>query len=397
MNAANSLWQELTQTYDPGEAIREADPPEFLSIFRYPQATISRMRYRFKHAPGRAAFTLVELLVVIAIIGVLVALLLPAVQAAREAARRTQCTNNMKQICLGMHNYHDTYGRLPCNINHVIQTLEPFEDRDRASHLVLVLPFIEDRARFEKIQFTLPTLPGEQIIDGTALKTHLIKTYICPSVQHERKLNNLAMTNYAGSIGSQIMESASKMCRMSTIVGTGGAQYDSDDDGEDWFSYTSQAPNCNGAGPGNIRSDCPWPDKTSGVFARSTWAARFADISDGTSSTIMMGEVRGWCSGFLYRKSWALSEGLWFATTAPINLPTCPGERGVPNDPNNGGPGCQNKENAWNASMGFKSKHPSGAIFGMSDGSVHFIRDNIDHTTYQMLGDRRDGNPVPGY
>src|SRR5881396_55651 len=92
-------------------------------------------------------FTLVELLVVIAIIGVLVALLLPAVQAAREAARRTQCINNMKQICLGMHNYHDTYQRLPCNINHVTQTLEPFEDRDRASHLVLLLPFIEERSR----------------------------------------------------------------------------------------------------------------------------------------------------------------------------------------------------------------------------------------------------------
>ena len=65
-----------------------------------------------------------------------------------------------------------------------------------------------------------------------------------------------------------------------------------------------------------------------------------------------MGEVRGWCSGFLYRKSWAKSEGLWFATTAPINFPTCPGEKGVANDPNNGGSGCNNKENSWNTSHG---------------------------------------------
>jgi prepilin-type N-terminal cleavage/methylation domain-containing protein len=122
------------------------------------------MNPTYKKSHVRPGFTLVELLVVIAIIGVLVALLLPAVQAAREAARRTQCINNMKQICLGMHNYHDTYGRLPCNINHVVQTLEPFEDRDRASHLVLLLPFIEERNRFDKIQFTLPTLPGEQTI-----------------------------------------------------------------------------------------------------------------------------------------------------------------------------------------------------------------------------------------
>jgi prepilin-type processing-associated H-X9-DG protein len=181
---------------------------------------------------------------------------------------------------------------------------------------------------------------------------------------------------------------------LSTIVGTGGANYDDDDDGEDWFSYTSKAPNCNSAGPGNIRSDCPWPDKTSGVFARSTWAASLADIRDGTSNTIGIGEVRGWCSGHQWRKGWAKSEGLWFATTAPINFPTCPGEQGVPNDPSFGGSGCNNKENSWNTNMGFKSQHPGGAQFAFCDGSVHFLNQSIDHTNYQRLGDRRDGETV---
>ena len=107
-----------------------------------------------------------------------------------------------------------------------------------------------------------------------------------------------------------------------------------------------------------------------------------------------MGEIRGWCSGFQYTNGWALPEGLWFATTAPINMPTCPGEHGVPRIPGTGGSGCQATQNAWNATMGFKSLHPNGAMFVLCDGSVRFLPQNIDHTTYQMLGDRQDGNAV---
>ena len=342
-------------------------------------------------------FTLVELLVVIAIIGVLVALLLPAVQAAREAARRTQCANNLKQLGVALHNYHDTFGRFPCNINKIVQNDDPAERRDRASHLVLLLPFMEQKTLVDAINFQSATLPGDQVIAGKPLRQHVVPSYICPSVVNEKFQNNLAMTNYAGSIGSQIMQSGSG-CNMATIVGNGGPQFDDNDDGEDWFSYTSKGPPCNSAGPGNIRSDCPYPDRVSGVFARSTWAARFADVTDGTSNVIAMGEVRGYCSGFLWRKSWTKAEGLWFATTAPINLPTCPRENGVPGtNINTGGTGCQNKENAWNAAMGFKSKHPTGAQFVFTDGSVHFLTQNINHTAYQMLGDRQDGNAVPAY
>ena len=200
---------------------------------------------------------------------------------------------------------------------------------------------------------------------------------------------------YAGSIGSQIMDSWTG-CNLSTIVGNGGSAFDHDDDGEDWFSNTSTGRQCNGSGIGNIRSDCPWPNQISGVFARSSWAASIREIEDGTSKTIAMGEVRGWCSIFLHDLGWTNSEGLWFATTAPINFPTCPGEDGVPADPINGGSGCHSKSASWNTNMGFKSLHAGGANFVLADGSVRFLQEQIDHTTYQMLGARADGHVIAG-
>ncbi|MBA3312488.1 MAG: DUF1559 domain-containing protein [Planctomycetota bacterium] len=345
-------------------------------------------------------FTLIELLVVIAIIAVLIALLLPAVQQAREAARRTQCKNNLKQLGLALHNYHDVFNRFAINTN-VIWSGSPLSTAQRpfygnqASHLVLLLPFIEQNPLFQRINFAIAatTKPGQQAVDGTKLLDEIIiPMYQCPSDPQSGSLYTgtapaqpRAMSNYAGSTGSTHQESPAG-CNLATIVGTGGTQFDADDDGEDWFDR-SAPPNQSA-----VRTDRSEGNLVSGVIGRTSWSARIGDITDGTSNVIAMGEVRPHCSDALGHwprgtgGSWANGESFWFSTTAPINFPTCPGEAGT-----GAGTGC-NALNSWNTSMGFKSKHTGGAHFLFSDGHVVFLSENINHTTYQMLGDRRDGN-----
>lgn len=351
---------------------------------------------------NRTAFTLIELLVVIAIIAILIALLLPAVQQAREAARRTQCKNNLKQLGLAHHNYHDVHKSFAPNIN-IIWDGPPWTIAMRrwggsqASHLVQLLPFMEQANLYQGINFSISATvkPALQTVGGKLVNATVIPGYQCPSEGRGSLLGIgpgvsptnpvRAMTSYAGCTGSTFQASA-RGCRLSTIVGNGGPLYDANDDGEDWFNRATIGQ--------YARTDTPHPNNISGVIPRSSWAANIRDITDGTSNTILMGEVRGWCSDALGYWApgggggWADSEALWFSTTAPINFPTCPNENGNPGG--NGGAGCRNVY-SWNTSMGFKSQHIGGAQFLLCDGSVRFLSQNIDHDTYQMLGDRWDG------
>ncbi len=356
-------------------------------------------------------FTLVELLVVIAIIGVLVALLLPAVQAAREAARRAQCTNNIRQLGIALHNHHQSVDRFPMNVNHIHGSIGG--RRDFASHLINLAPFFEETNLHNAIDFCDPAdrtcvRPGSQLLQGVPIHQYVVAGLQCPSdhknglvdpndgdsgwknLASTHNIQQVATTNYAGCVGAQFMESWASF-RISEIVNVpaGRGLVNS---GEDWFGQNSvPRGNSECSGALNVRSDCAVPDAVSGVFARSTWAAAIHEIEDGTSNTIAMGEVLPRSTAFQWVMGWTYAEGVWFATTAPINHPTDRDtwDRRAPR----GG----NWDLDFNVANGFKSRHPGGANFVLCDGATKFISEDIDYETYQALGARRDGTVVGDY
>ena len=362
------------------------------------------MRQTFTLPKGRRGFTLVELLVVIAIIGILVALLLPAVQAAREAARRMQCGNNLKQLGLALHNYHDTYKTFPPNGMQVGATPlnnTTWTDASKGSELVKLLPFLEQQPLYDTIPFggyNGPNPAGNpnnaeyNAFAGVSIGTRPtgigngnvwtwqvpVPGFLCPSYSGMDRWqwsdpNNRALSCYAPSLGAQAMPAWNNSCTLypGNIFGTGPS------------------------GHGNTGR----LDQISGVFGRGGWAAKIAQINDGTANVIAMGEVLPHKADHQWN-GWMHFNSLWTATTGPINHPIVgigePGWNSSTNPKgldNQSGNGCNGWRN-WQTSQGFKSQHPGGAQFVFSDGSVHSLAETIDYVTYNRLGCRWDGNPV---
>lgn len=373
--------------------------------------------------PQRRAFTLVELLVVIAIIGILIALLLPAVQAAREAARRSTCTNNLKQLGLALNNYNDVYGRCPIGQGDWNQNTDPNRSGNqnvpaRGSPIIGLMPYMEMATIYNQMNFQAycgqggPNWNvgvtgvigniGDQVSQslppggGLPYRIAAMKTpaLICPSDgkvtdspgwdnNSGKTQGNRTHTNYAPCLGSQNMDNGT---HISTLVGT--SPYTGNSGRGDWFGT-------GGNDPGWSNGDSNAAGNNSGVFATVYWAARFQDITDGTSNAIAFGEFRPYCASHNVNRDdvWG-ANSFWPGSTAtPINLPTCWMEPGW-QQMNALGFGGGGIETANQPGDGYKSSHPQGAMFVMVDGSAHFLSETITYEIYQRLGDRRDGHDV---
>lgn len=316
----------------------------------------------------KRGFTLVELLVVIAIIGVLIALLLPAVQAAREAARRTQCANNLKQYGLGIHNYHDTYKIIPYGGGWTPPEI---------SWQVRILPFCEQVPLYDMLNMKTNYLPDYPVPKpnnpGALAREHQVPYSRCPDDTFDSLYGGWATTSYNGSFGHQLSTSGNTACDPFTTVDV---------------HYEYQHGRWN-------RADTRDKNQWSGIFGR--WADKaptFGEVRDGLSNTIFVGEVLFECTG--QRSGWWHPEGSANAGThVPLNtLTTCVDSQQEATRRRYFMPQCFDKGTTWNFTWGFRSYHPAGANMLMGDGSVQFFNTEVNYNLWGAYGGRSDGLSV---
>jgi len=329
----------------------------------------SAMSYRH-----RGAFTLVELLVVIAIIGVLVALLLPAVQAAREAARRMQCSNNLKQIGIALHNYHDIHKSFPYGAFNLRETWPSSGSNWRA----LILPFLEQNAVHSQLSFTADShfmaggAAGSDALQGNeVLRGFRLDTYLCPS----STIDPFDIAPVSNNDGSAMNIH---------YVGVQGA-----------------APPVPGADPNRGTNNCSQGTSCNNGLLVANETFRMSDATDGTSNTMLVSEQSGLVDGVNRTSNY---YGGWYGSRHPRTI----------NDPN----GCSDlwqtgtsclahalnsnvvdsgTERMYRNNTIYNSQHPGGVNVLLADASIQFIAETIDFVTLKRLACRYDGEPVGSF
>lgn len=354
------------------------------------------------------AFTLVELLVVIAIIGILIALLLPAVQAAREAARRSQCSNNLKQIGLAIHNFHDVYKVFPIG--------QPDDDNDNYAWGAYILPFMEQKSMYDTLVSggaAIVYIPG-----GDNLRVHgAIKEIVgvSPTLPSGHPVRNTDSYNWWCQVRnnhgntSNLRDVAAKTVLTSYICPSDPLpKFDNDGYGKSnyccclgsdqpWYDYfvangTTSWSQPAGSGQGT------YPQNGMFRLAQTNdyhYVLTFSDLSDGSSNVIAVGEVTETAN--VTRTMTDRVFPLWAGGNNNWN-----GQWRIPSWARVVGPIAylNNKEvnniiNSLSPSdYSFGSKHPGGANFLLGDGSVRFLSETINTTLYAQLGHVFDGNAV---
>ncbi len=283
---------------------------------------------------GRRGFTLIELLVVIAIIAILIALLVPAVQKVREAASRTQCLNNLKQMALGLHGYHDANKALPpaCNPKNLL-----------AFH-VYILPYVDQTPAYDGFNFAAPYSNATNISQGLIV----VPPYMCPAQDVEK------YTQYG------------------TAEWSGGTT----------ITYTTHYYSIAGPKGTNPKTGVPYAMlvtgvqgdiATQGMLGMAT-SVKLVQATDGTSNTLMLGE-HSWTGAKSYR--------IWVRGAFSVNELTA--ARNVANTISSTG---YNGSNNFN-DVSFGSMHPTkGAHFAFADGTVRFVTPDINFGTYLSLASK---------